>query len=238
MSAENDQGPDPSNPKIVEIGRRLSSRQPPRKLLFLVLAAMVAVWVGNSTFYKVNTEETGVVLRFGRFSHMAQPGLNFKLPFGIDKVFLVKTGRNLKEEFGFRTAVPGVLTTYNPAVFEEESLTLTGDLNVSDVEWIVQYQIVEPFKFLFQIQDPQATIRDIAEAVVRRVVGNSNVTQVLTTDRAIAGRQYREGGSSPPSGDTISVSASSPSSSRMSTLPIQVKAAFNEVNESEQQKKA
>ncbi|NLV24882.1 MAG: FtsH protease activity modulator HflK [Deltaproteobacteria bacterium] len=237
MSAENDQGPDPSNPKIVEIGRRLSSRQPPRKLLFLVLAAMVAVWVGNSTFYKVNTEETGVVLRFGRFSHMAQPGLNFKLPFGIDKVFLVKTGRNLKEEFGFRTAVPGVRTTYNPAVFEEESLTLTGDLNVSDVEWIVQYQIVEPFKFLFQIQDPQATIRDIAEAVVRRVVGNSNVTQVLTTDRAMLAANIEKEVQSTLRGYDIGI--------RIVTVkfqdvnpPDQVKAAFNEVNESEQQKES
>ncbi|NLC70295.1 MAG: FtsH protease activity modulator HflK [Desulfuromonadaceae bacterium] len=235
MTEENEQGP--VNPKIVEVTRRLSSHRPPRKLLILVLLGMVLVWVGNSSFFKVNTEETGVVLRFGGFSHLAQPGLNFKLPFGIDKVFLVKTGRNFKEEFGFRTAAAGVRTTYDPAVFEEESLTLTGDLNVSDVEWIVQYQIIEPFKYLFRIQDPQATIRDIAETVVRKVVGNSNVTQVLTTDRAMLAADIQREIQATLKDYDIGI--------RIVTVkfqdvnpPDQVKAAFNEVNEAEQQKES
>jgi membrane protease subunit HflK len=235
MSEEN--GQSQGDPKIVEITRRLSSHKPPRKLLILLFSIMLVVWAGGSAFYKVNTEETGVVLRFGHFSHLAQPGLNFKLPFGIDKVFLVKTGRNFKEEFGFRTATAGVRTAYNPAVFEDESLTLTGDLNVSDIEWIVQYQIVEPSKYLFRIQDPQAAIRDISEAVVRKVVGNSNVTQVLTTDRAQLAAAIEKEIQSILRGYDIGI--------RIVTVKFQdvnppdpVKAAFNEVNESEQQKES
>ena len=235
MSEDNREGT--GNPKVVEITRRFSGQRPPRKIIFLMVAALILIWAGNSSFYKVNTEETGVLLRFGKFNHLAPPGLNFKLPFGIDKVFLVKTGRNFKEEFGFRTAVAGVRTTYTPAVFEEESLTLTGDLNVSDVEWIVQYQIVEPFKYLFRIQDPQTTIRDISEAVVRKVVGNSNVTQVLTTDRALLASSIEM--------EVQAILKDYDIGIRIVTVKFQdvnppdpVKAAFNEVNESEQQKES
>ena len=91
----------------------------------------------------------------------------------------------MKEEFGFRTVTPGERTVYTKEGLDEESLTLTGDLNVSDLEWIVQYQIADAFKYLFHIKDPQATIRDVAEAAVRKAVGNSNVTEVLTTERAV-----------------------------------------------------
>ena len=109
----------------------------------------------------------------------------------ITRIYLVKTGRVLKEEFGFRTVLAGVRTVYSKKDLDEESLTLTGDLNVSDVEWIVQYQIADPYKFLFRINAPEETIRDISEAVVRKVVGNSNVTEVLTTERAVLASAIR-----------------------------------------------
>ncbi|MBN2427976.1 MAG: FtsH protease activity modulator HflK, partial [Deltaproteobacteria bacterium] len=89
--------------KVVEAARRFSGRKPPKKLLLALVVGLLVFWGATSSFFKVNTEETGVVLRFGKFSRFAQPGLNFKLPFGIDDVYLVPTGRNLKEEFGFRT---------------------------------------------------------------------------------------------------------------------------------------
>jgi membrane protease subunit HflK len=185
----------------------------------------------------VDTEETGVVLRFGEFSSFAEPGLHFKIPFGVERVYLVPTGRVLKEEFGFRTVTPGVRTTYSKRGLEEESLTLTGDLNVSDVEWIVQFQIADPYKYLFKVQDPVGTIRDIAEAMVRKAIGNANVTEVLTTERAALAGEIERNLQATLNGYDIGV--------RIVTVkfqdvnpPEQVKAAFNEVNEAEQQKES
>ena len=128
-------------------------------------------------------------------------------------------------------------STYNKSGLEEESLTLTGDLNVSDIEWIVQYQISDPYKFLFRIKQPENTIRDISEAIVRSVIGNSNVTEVLTTERAeLAGRIETELQRILNDYDigvrivTVKFQDVNP--------PDQVKAAFNEVNEAEQQKES
>ncbi|MBQ6669399.1 MAG: FtsH protease activity modulator HflK, partial [Deltaproteobacteria bacterium] len=141
-------------------------------------------------------------------------------------------------EFGFRTAsTTGARTVYKPDAFDDESLTLTGDLNVSDIEWIVQFQIIDPFKFLFNIKDPRAAIRDVSEAVVRRVVGNSNVTQVLTTDRALLAADIER--------ETQAVLKNYDIGVRIVTIkfqdvnpPAPVKTAFNEVNEAEQQRES
>ncbi len=223
--------------KIAELANRFKGfRLPGASLVWIIL--LVVLLVGGSTsFYQVGTEETGVLLRFGRFSTFSEPGLHFKLPFGIDRVYLVKTGRVLKEEFGFRTVLAGVRTVYSKKDLDEESLTLTGDLNVSDIEWIVQYQIADPYKFLFRIHAPEETIRDISEAVVRKVVGNSNVTEVLTTERAeLAGEIEKEMQTILNAYDigvrivTVKFQDVNP--------PEAVKAAFNEVNEAEQQKES
>ena len=140
--------------KIIDITNKVKSKiqgsgfNPLSGLLPVIVIIIAALGIFSSV-YKVDTEETGVILRFGKFAGLPNPGLHFKMPFGIDKIYLVKTGRVLKEEFGFRTVNPGVRTTYTKKGLEEESLTLTGDLNVSDVEWIVQYQVADPFKFIF-----------------------------------------------------------------------------------------
>ena len=175
--------------KVIEVTDRIKAKlnrpSGPGKTPLLLFGLLILIGVGlYSSFYEVDTEETGVVLRFGKFAGFADPGLHLKMPFGIDQVYLVQTGRVLKEEFGYRTVNPGVRTTYNKNGLDGESLTLTGDLNVSDVEWIVQYQIADPFKYIFNIKDPVGTIRDISEAMVRKAIGNANVTQVLTTERA------------------------------------------------------
>ncbi|WP_305043642.1 FtsH protease activity modulator HflK [Geoalkalibacter sp.] len=203
-----------------------------------VVVALLVLWAAATSFYKVGTEETGVVLRFGRFVQMTDPGLRVKLPFGIEDVYLVKTGRVLREDFGFRTVDQGGgRSTYVKRGLEEESLTLTGDLNVTDVEWIVQYQIADPYKYLFKVNNPASTIRDIAEAVVRRVVGNSNVTEVLTTERALLALAIQK--------DVQEILNSYEMGVRIVTVRFQdvnppgpVKAAFNEVNEAEQQKES
>lgn len=228
--------------KVIEITdqikKKFKSSGPKSFMPLVIVIAIIAIIIGGySSMYEVDTEETGVVLRFGKFAGFSDPGLHFKMPFGIDQVYLVPTGRVLKEEFGYRTVTPGVRTTFNKQGLEEESLTLTGDLNVSDVEWIVQFQVADPFKYIFRIKDPVGTIRDISEAMVRRAIGNADVTQVLTTERAaLAGNIQQELQSTLNQYDigvrivTVKFQDVNP--------PDPVKDAFNEVNEAEQQKES
>ncbi len=220
-----------------DLARRIKQNKSTPQLVLIAVIGLLLLISLTSSFYKVDTEETGVVLRFGRFNSFAEPGLHLKLPFGIDRAYKVKTGRVLKEEFGFRTVQAGVRSTYTKRNLEDESLTLTGDLNVSDIEWIVQYQIADPFKFLFRIHEPEATIRDLAEAMVRKVVGNSNVSEVLTTEREVLANSIQKDLQASLNYYDIGV--------RIVTVKFQdvnppnaVKAAFNEVNEAEQQKES
>jgi len=136
-----------------------------------------------TTIYTVGPEEVGVVIRFGKFERSVDPGLNFKIPFGIEKVEKIPVERQLKQEFGFRTTSSGVRSTYSKAEFADESLMLTGDLNLADVEWVVQYRISEPYLFLFRVRNAEKTLRDMSESVVRKVVGDRTVNEVLTVGR-------------------------------------------------------
>ena len=149
------------------------------KLVVLVVLAIVAVW---STVYQVQLEEVGVVLRFGRYVRTTEPGLRFKLPL-IETALRVPVQRQLKEEFGFRTEEPGVRTRFSQASFAQESGMLTGDLNVAVVEWIVQYRVTDPYKYLFRVRNVTDTFRSMNEAVMRQVVGDRTVTEVLTIGR-------------------------------------------------------
>lgn len=224
--------------KVIEIKNHLKNKFSANRGLLPILIVVFLVIIGAySSMYEVDTEETGVVLRFGKFSGYAEPGLHFKAPFGIDRVYLVQTGRVLKEEFGFRTVSPGVRTTYSKRGLEEESLTLTGDLNVSDVEWIVQFQVADPFKFIFKIKDPIGTIRDIAEAMVRKAIGNANVTEVLTTARAVLANEIQQDLQATLNQYDIGVRIVTVKFQDV-TPPDPVKAAYNEVNEAEQQRES
>jgi modulator of FtsH protease HflK len=136
-----------------------------------------------TTVYTVGPEEVGVVIRFGKFERSVEPGLNFKIPFGIEKVEKIPVERQLKQEFGFRTTSSGVRSTYSKAEFADESLMLTGDLNLADVEWVVQYRISDPYLFLFRVRNAEKTLRDMSESVVRKVVGDRTVNEVLTVGR-------------------------------------------------------
>lgn len=207
------------------------------KAIIGLILIMIVVGGGLSSFYKVDTEEMAVTLRFGKYAGSNGPGLHFKLPFGIDKIYLVKTERIMKEEFGFRGMVNTGRTTYKKKDFAEESLVLTGDLNVSDLEWIVQFKIEDPFKFLFNINDPVNTVRDISEAVTRKIVGDANVSDVLTTERAMLAQKIQD--------ELQSILNSYEIGVRIITCkfqdvnpPEKVKAAFNGVNEAEQQRES
>ena len=156
------------------------------------LPLLLAVIMGAAlltSYYTVQPDEEAVVIRLGKYLETTQPGLHFKVPFGVDKVIKVKTKIVHQTEFGFRTeSLDSRRTTYSSRNLDEESLMLTGDLNVAEVQWVVQYQISNPFKFLFKTSEPLRNIRDVSESIMRRVVGDIMVTEVLTTGRVgIAG---------------------------------------------------
>jgi len=153
----------------------------PRTALRLV-AVVLALIVLFGTFYQVQPEEVGVVVRFGRFIRTSEPGLRMKIPFA-ESVIRIPVQRQLKEEFGFRTVDPNVRSTFNEQEFNDESVMLTGDLNVAVVEWIVQYRIADPYLYLFRVRNITNTFRAMNEAVMRQVVGDRTVTEVLTVGR-------------------------------------------------------
>ena len=153
------------------------------RMIVLGLVAIVGLLVVFDSFYQVQPEEVGMIRRFGKYlAPPTQPGLRFKLPF-IDVVDKVPVQRQLKLEFGFRTLEAGVRTLYSQQDFDGESLMLTGDLNVAVVEWIVQYRVGDPELYLFRVRNVTETFRDMTEAVVRAVVGDRTVTEVLTVGR-------------------------------------------------------
>lgn len=163
--------------KIIEVMRtRLHLILYGAGAFFLLITAL-------TSFYTVQPSEEAVIVRLGKYLETNTPGLHFKLPFGIDSAVKVRTKLVLQEEFGFRSTEANDNTTYQKDNFAKESLMLTGDLNVADVEWIVQYQISDPRKYLFAAQDPGRNIRDVSEAIMRRVVGDRTVNETLTTGR-------------------------------------------------------
>lgn len=203
----------------------------------IIVFAVIAL-VAWTSWFTVQPEQTGVVQRFGAVNRTADPGLHFKLPFFIETVKLVPTARVLKEEFGFRTAAvtPGERTRYSAgSSYQGESLMLTGDLNVIDVQWIVQYRIQDPIAYLFNVRDTQKTIRDITEAIMRRAVGNRLGSAVLTTARVEIASEAKE--------EIQTILSDYECGVRLVTVELQdvtppdpVKPAFNEVNESRQDK--
>lgn len=211
--------------------RRFKGRLPFRGL-FIALFLIVLVF---TSFYTVEPEEIAVVLRFGKFVRTADPGLSFKLPLGIESVVKVPVERQLKEEFGFRTLQAGVRTQYSQTDYEEESLMLTGDLNIADVEWVVQYRIVDAYKYLFRVRNVRSTFRDMTEAVVREVVGDRTVNEVLTVGRqevaALVEEKLQELADQYETGlkvEQVVLQDVNP--------PDPVKPAFNEVNEAQQER--
>jgi membrane protease subunit HflK len=147
-------------------------------------ALIVAAVVAFGALYQVQPEEVGVVLRFGRYVRATDPGLRAKIPFA-ETVLKVPVQRQLKQEFGFRTLEAGIRTEY--VAFDrdatEESMMLTGDLNVAVVEWIVQYRVADPYLYLFKVRNLEGTFRAMNEAIMREVVGDRTVTEVLTIGR-------------------------------------------------------
>ncbi|RLC56590.1 MAG: FtsH protease activity modulator HflK [Candidatus Cloacimonadota bacterium] len=168
-------------PKIEELNIK-QIKLPKKKIItgVIILAAVIFFATG---LYTVNPEEVGVIQRFGKYLATTQPGLHFKIPFGVDNLTKVKVKLVFKEEFGFRTLQAGVRTKYSAQSYNHEAIMLTGDLNIADVEWIVQYRIKDPVKYMFKVRNVEETMRDVSESVIREVVGDRSVDEVIVLNR-------------------------------------------------------
>jgi modulator of FtsH protease HflK len=149
------------------------------KYILWGIIVIILLW---TTFYQIRPEEVGVITRFGKYVRKEEPGLHGKFPI-IERLYKVAVERQQKEEFGFRTTSTGIKSQYTKTGTTDESLMLTGDLNLADVEWVVQYRIDDPYKFLFKVREPVTTMRDISEACMRQIVGDRTVNEVLTVGR-------------------------------------------------------
>lgn len=188
-----------------------------------------------SSIYQIGPEKIGVILRFGKFIRTTDPGLHMKIPL-IETLTKVPVQRQLKMEFGFRTSRPGIRTEYRVSPeTTREAVMLTGDLNVVVVEWIVQYKIKDAYKFLFKIRDPESTFRYMNEAVVRRIVGDSSVDEVITVGRARIATEAREELQGLCDLYEIGIEVNQLIFQDVNP-PDPVKPSFNEVNESLQEK--
>jgi membrane protease subunit HflK len=205
------------------------------RIIIYAIIGFIILLLLISSFYTVGADEVGIIQRFGAYSRTTQPGLHFKFPWGIEKVTKVKVQRVFKEEFGFRTAQAGVRTQYSDRDFSSESLMLTGDLNSALVEWVVQYRVKDPVNYLFKVRDVRGTIRDVSESVMRQVVGDHSVDEVIILKRKLIAtraselmqnllEEYETGI------DIVTVNLQDVNP------PVPVQPAFNEVNEARQER--
>jgi membrane protease subunit HflK len=201
----------------------------------VIIAAIALIALGGWTaYYTVPSDSVAVVQRFGKFSTEVPPGLHFKFPLGIDVATIVPVKRQLKQEFGFTT--PGASDPFqSPTDGRRETEMVTGDLNAALVEWVVQYRISDPVKFLFEVREPSATLRYVSESVMREVVGDRTVDEVITIGRQeieseallkmqALSTKYAMGISI----DQVQLKNINP--------PEPVQASFNEVNQAQQEK--
>ncbi len=206
----------------------------PKAIIFAVVLLLI-VGLGYSFWFTVAQDEVGVVLRVGKYTRTVNPVLNFKIPYVIEQEYKVPVERQLKQEFGFRSETQGTRARYAATKYQEESLMLTGDLNAAEVEWIVQFRINDPYKFLFRVRNAVQTFRDINEAVMRGIIGDRTVDEVITYGRqevasAVSVKlqelcdQYELG----IKVDQVVLQDVNP--------PEAVKPAFNEVNEAQQER--
>ncbi len=159
-----------------------NARNVPRLLTVLVVLAVLGLIVGSGLFMVDETEE-GVILQFGRYDRTVGPGLHFKIPLGIERSYKVPTQVIQNMAFGFRVERAGVNTVFSNVDYPEESTMLTGDLNIIDVEWIIQYRIADPRAWLFNVEARERTIRDISQAVVNQLIGDRAILDVIATER-------------------------------------------------------
>jgi len=152
-------------------------------LVLVILIAIGVIVFLSTSFIIVDQTEKAVIMTFGKYTKTVGAGLHYKLPFGIQKAYIVKTQVIQTETFGFRTIKPGVVTQYSSQKYPDESTMLTGDLNIVDVEWIIQYRIANPEAWLFNVTDREKTIRDTSQSVLNMLIGDRTILGVIGPDR-------------------------------------------------------
>ncbi len=218
-------------PQMDELVKKFKKfKLPGGPILILIL---IALFLGSSTFYTIGVDEVAVVQRFGKYVRIGQPGLNFKLPAGIEKVTKVKVRRIYKEEFGFRTIRAGEQKTFS-SEDSNASLMLTGDLNVAVVPWIVQYRIKDPYNFLFKVKDVRGLLMDMSEAAMRLVVGDRSINEVISKREEIANEAeillQKELDNAETGINIVTIEM------QRTNVPEPVQPSFNEVNQATQEK--
>lgn len=203
---------------------------PSKFMQWLLIGVFIVIYGAFSSFYKIETTQKGVITRFGAFHDIADEGPHFKLPFGVDQVYKVEVTRIHEEQFGFRKQ-----KSLSKQQARQESLMLTGDLKVAVVEWILQYKIDDAKKYLFNAVNVDKNIRDISVSVMRRVVGDKLVTDVLTTDRIIIAQQAKRLTQETLDRFDMGVIITDLNLQRVNP-PAEVRDAFNEVNIARQEK--
>ena len=162
--------------------------KPGKKILrpsVIIVAIITLIIAGGifSTFYVVDQTEQAVITRFGKYYKTLGAGLQTKLPFGIDKKYIVPGPQAVQtEQFGFRTTKPGVVNQYVNNITTESTM-LTGDLNIVDVEWIIQYRITNAKDWIFAVEDRTKTIRDISYSVINELVGDRAILDIMSAER-------------------------------------------------------
>ena len=200
----------------------------------LIIGAVILFQVVYSSFYTIQPGEVGIVLQFGKYNRTTDPGLHFKVPY-IEVLSKVDVESVRKEEFGYRTRIPGTQNVLDRKGFDMESLMLTGDKNVIEVAWIVQYKVSDPVNFLYKVRNVPQAVRDASERVIRRIVGNMDFDYVLGNREILAGSAKRElQGELDNLESGVQIVALQ---MQDITPPDPVKPAFNEVNEADQDMK-
>jgi membrane protease subunit HflK len=199
----------------------------------IILLVILAILLWTS-FFQVGPEEVGVITRFGKYVRKVEPGLNFKLPL-VERIYKVPVERQQKLEFGFRTIRAGIQSEFTKEGTSDESLMLTGDLNLADVEWVVQFRIDDPYRFLFKVRNPENSLRDISEASMRQIVGDRTVNEVLTVGRTEIATRVEEEIQRIATEYSLGIKVEQVVLQDVNP-PDPVKAAFNAVNEAQQEK--
>ncbi len=199
-----------------------------------LIAGLIVLILIFGSFFQIEPEEVGIITRFGKYQRTVDPGLNFKIPI-IESMSRVAVERQQKQEFGFRTRRAGVRTQYSSRTYPDESLMLTGDLNLANVEWVVQYRIDNPYNYLFKVRNPKSTLRDVAESAMRQIVGDRTVNEVLTVGRTEVSSKVKVLMQQTCREYSLGVKIEQVVLQDVNP-PNPVKAAFNAVNEAQQEK--
>jgi membrane protease subunit HflK len=201
-------------------------------VLFAILALIALA--GWTAYYTVPSDSVAVIQRFGKYQKEVPPGLHFKLPFGIDVASIVPVKRQLKQEFGFTT--PGAQDPYQTSRDGRlETEMVTGDLNSALVEWVVQYRVADPVKFLFEVRQPRSTLRHVSESVMREVVGDRTVDEVITIGRQEIENEALEKMQELATKYAMGISIDQVQLKNINP-PGPVQESFNEVNQAQQEK--